>query len=251
MKKLLIVSLLTLTLLPLAGNVLAQAVPSIDAELALNSKYVWRGMTITDDPVLQPGVSATLGGIGASIWGNIDTSDVNGNEWEFNEIDYSLFYSLGAPMVSLDFGFIYYDFPNTNADATTELFVAAEASVILSPHVAIYRDIDEIKGTYFEIGAAHTLPIGTMGLELSADLGLGSEGYNKGYFGVGGVGSLTDDPSTGFNNLTIGAALPLDIIPLISLTPSVSYATLMGDAKDAMDENTDAVWFGLTAGFHF
>ncbi len=45
-----------------------------------------------DDPVLQPGVSATYRGLTAMIWGSLETTNINGNSGDFSEVDYSLYY---------------------------------------------------------------------------------------------------------------------------------------------------------------
>ena len=57
--------------------------------------------------------------------------------------------------------------------------------VLLSPRLFIYRDIDEINGTYVEASISHTVrKFDRAELELSADLGWGSAGYDRGYFAV-------------------------------------------------------------------
>ena len=35
-------------------------------------KYIWRGQNLSDDPVFQPGISATYGNLTAGIWCNLD-----------------------------------------------------------------------------------------------------------------------------------------------------------------------------------
>jgi hypothetical protein len=64
-------------------------------------------MTLMDNPVVQPEVSAGLGGFGLSLWGNVDADDADGASG-INKYDVTLSYGLGVPMASFDFGFIYY-----------------------------------------------------------------------------------------------------------------------------------------------
>ena len=242
MKKMLVSLTLALFVLVCSAPLLAQVLPGAHADLALMSKYVWRGQILTDDAVLQPAIGGNWLGFGLDIWGNVDLTDVNGNKTEFNEIDYILKYGLTLIVVELEGGIDHYTFPNTGINTTTELYLGAVAKILLSPSLYIYRDVDEIKGTYVEAGVAHTVgKYDKAELELSADLGWGSAGYGRGYFAV-------DD--AGFNNLAIAAELPWQPIPLLTITPSAAYTTLLGASKTSVrnQERQSNAWvFGLTA----
>lgn len=242
-----------------AAPALAMGPLDVNADLALNSEYVWRGMVVTDDLVLQPAASASVAGIGFGFWGNMDLSDANDTEWKFNEIDYIITYGLSLPMVSFGAGLIYYDFPNTELDSTTELYLTASASVLLSPTLTIYQDIDNIKGAYWEAGVSHGVPLSPMAdLELSATLGLGSKGYLAGYFGVipslDDPGEFTDFTGASMSDFRLSAGVPYKAVPFFTITPAVTYTTLLGDAKDAAEghgADQDAFYLGLTASFSF
>lgn len=246
-------------LVAVAAPALALGPVDINADLTLNSKYVWRGMTATDDAVLQPGFSANLLGFGVGFWGNMDLSDYNDTEWKFNEIDYTLTYELNFPLVSFGAGLIYYDFPNTDADGTTELYLSASASVLLSPSLTVYQDIDNIKGAYWEASVGHGVPLSPMAdLNLGATLGLGSKGYLAGYFGVipsvDDPGEFTDFTGASMSDLTLRASVPYKAVPFFTVTPAITYSTLLGDAKDSAkgyERNEDAFYYGLTVSFSF
>ena len=251
---------LGLLILMAAGSLpaLAMGPVDVDAELALNSKYVWRGMRVTDDPVLQPGISGSLMGLGFGLWGNMDLTDVNEQDMEFNEIDYSLSYGMSFPFLSFEAGLIYYDFPS-GGEATTELYVSAAASVLFSPHIAIYQDIDEIKGAYWELGASHGVPLSPgLDLVLDASLGLGSKGYLNGYFGVvpdlDNPGEVLSYTGASMSNVSLVVGVPYHPVPLVTITPHLGYHTLLGDAADAVDAvggDKGSITLGVTAGFHF
>ena len=115
----------------------------VDAGLALNGKYVWRGQVVTPDPVLQPDVTVNFLGFSAGFWGNIDTNDVNGMEWEFNEVDWTLGYEMNLPLLNLGAGFINYTFPGSDASGTTEFYLGASVNVLLSPSLTVYQDIEQ------------------------------------------------------------------------------------------------------------
>ena len=251
MKK--ILSTVLCGLLFVAGSAPAWALGpvDIDASLDLYNKYVWRGMIANPDAVLQPDLSASLLGIGVGFWGNVDLTDIHDNAWNFTEVDYTASYGLSLPLLDLAGGLIHYDFPNSEAPATTEFFVAATANVLLSPSVTYYYDFDEIDGAYLALSASHATPLTpAIDLEIGANLGIGSDGWHTGYFGVG-----TDPASgTGTTDLLVRAAAPIKAIPIVTITPSVAYSTLLSKAKDAVKSaggDTDAVIFGLGASVSF
>ena len=262
MKALLII-LSALMLLTFADPAAALGPVDASAGLGLFSKYVWRGQALTDDPVLQPEVSADIMGFGFDIWGNMDLTDYHttaedpdGLAGQMNEIDYTLRYGASFPFLQLGAGLIHYTYPNLDIDSTTELYVAAAANILFSPSVSIYYDIDEIDGGYVQIGASHSLPLSPMtNLDLAAALGYGSEDYVNGYFS----GYLPQEKAltslgSGPTDLALTASIPWHPLPVVDITPSVTYTTLLGDAKDAVDgagADKDAFFFGVTAGISF
>ena len=229
-----------------AAPALALGPLDADASVGLHSKYVWRGQIATPDPVVQPSLDLGLMGLTVGVWSNIDLTDVNNRETSLLETDYTVGYGFSLPLVSLGAGFIYYDYPESVGPSTSELYVNAEAHVLLSPHVAIYRDVDQVKGTYVSVGGAYEKPLAeTADLRLAADLGYGSEGYETGYFGV---------MKAGMSDLLISASVPWHGLPFVTVEPHVSCATLLGDAKTATKDagkDTDTVFVGVTASVSF
>jgi hypothetical protein len=246
--KSLVAIILGLTLL---GPSAAAAMGPVDlsAEVGLYNRYLWRGLTLMDNLVLQPELSAGLGGFGLALWGNFDADDADGTSG-FNEYDATLSYGLSLPTASFNLGVIYYAYPEASTLNTTEAFASASAGVLLSPTLTVYRDLDLFRGWYWEAGVSHGLPLSPVAnLELSARVGLGSERYLAGYFPPlaegAAAGSLTD--------ASITLALPWNPVPLATITPSLSWSTLLGDAgtniEDAGGDN-DMAW-GLTAAVSF
>ncbi len=255
--------ILTLTaMLACAGSAFALGPVGASARVSLFSKYVWRGLVVTDDPVLQPEIAADFLGFGASIWGNMDLTDYHrtsedpsGLKGQMNEVDYNLHYGISLPLLKLEAGLIFYDFPNTNESATTEIYLSAAAGVLFSPSVSLYYDMDEIDGGYIQLGASHDVAMSPgSNLNLAASLGYGSKDYVQGYFGPLPVDKALTTLGAGPTNFQLSAALPYHLLPMVTVTPSVTYSTLLGDASDAADlagNDKNAFFFGVTAGLSF
>ena len=107
MKKLLL--LLTIVSLP--------SFASVSANVSFASDYIWRGMTQSDGPAIQGGFDyASDGGFYAGIWG----SNVNFNDGAGSELDYYFGYGFDMGSVSVDVGYLAYDYPDNDSDLDFE-----------------------------------------------------------------------------------------------------------------------------------
>jgi hypothetical protein len=213
-------------------------------------KYVWRGQNLNDDPAFQPGFIASYKGLTAGVWGSLDTTDIHHNSGEFTEIDYYAYYSGDVPgidVLGFSVGAIYYDFPNTTYNGTTELYWGLNMDVPLKPSVTFYHDIDEADGLYISTGISHTIDkifeLGSdvpVALELGASYGWADSSYNEYYWGV---------DSNKANDLSLSSAFPFEISGW-SIKPSLKYAMLISeDIKDADTYDTDNNIFYVGIGF--
>lgn len=214
------------------------------------SQYVWRGQNVVDDGVIQPDVSVGYKGFTGSIWANADTTGDVVDDWEFNEIDYAVDYSNAVPgQEALEFsvGLIYYDFPNTAFDATSEFYAGLSADVPFSPAVRWYYDFDEASGSYIQFSIGHTIEKIKewredcyCGVQAGASVGYGTAGYNEFYFGA-------DDGA--LNDLTLSAGLPF-CIGSLTILPSIAYSTMLDDDVRGPD-NSDNLWGGVGVSYSF
>jgi len=223
---------------------------SLSFATTLNSKYVWRGINLVDDPVLQPEAALAYKGLTLSVWANMELTEVNGRANRFTEFDYTADYSYEWKDVVLSIGAIHYRFPNTKSNQTTEVYVAAGLNTILSPCVTVFRDVAEAKGTYAALAVGHTFEdiwrlsrkaVGS--IDLSARIGYGSSNYNQFYYG-------TDNSA--FSDVELSAGLPLKINERWTLTPSVTFTSLLSDGhiRQAM-RNVDNWVVGVSLGVSF
>jgi len=199
-----------------------------------SGKYIWRGQNLTDDPVFQPGISATYGNFTAGIWGNLDLTNINDRNGNFLEMDYYLDWSDDLPDVEgigYSVGLIYYDFPGSYADGTRlpdtlEAYLGLNFDLPANPSITAYHDLDEAEGTYISLGIGHSVeqvlelsPGVPVGMDIGATLGWGSGSYDKYYWG-------TDQSK--INDLVLSVSFPIDISGL-TITPSLNYVTLLSD----------------------
>ena len=159
----------------LCGTGAVSADDGIDFEVTADffSKYIWRGQNLDDDPVFQPGLSASYKGLTAAIWGNLEMTNINGNSGDFSEVDYSLDYSGAIPGIKgigYCVGVIYYDFPGTTVKDTTEIYWGLNFDLPLNPSITVYHDVDEAEGSYISLAASHSIE---KIIELSPEIPLG------------------------------------------------------------------------------
>lgn len=209
------------------GLVLAEEEVSIDLTADFYGKYIWRGQNLTDEPVFQPGVSASYKGFTVGAWGSMDLTDENDESGDFTEWDFYGGYAFDLTEgISAEVGAINYHFPSAYPDTTEIYWALGFDELPLCPSVTVYHDIDAANGTYVSFGVGHTVErlvdVGEgcqMDLELGAGLGWGSSGYNEFYWGV-------DDSK--LNDLQLTAALPISMNGW-TVSPSVNYSMVVSD----------------------
>jgi hypothetical protein len=230
------------------GIVYAEEEISIELTADYYGKYIWRGQNLDDDNVFQPGISVGYGGLTASVWGNMELTNINGNNNQFTEVDYSLDYSGDIPSmegVGYSVGVIYYDFPSTTVNDTTEVYWGFSFDLPASPSITCYHDLDEAEGTYISLGMGHSIgkvmelcPDVPVGMEIGASLGWGSGSYDKYYWG-------TDQSK--MNDFVFSASFPFEVSDW-TVAPSLNYVTLLSDDirdTDAYGTDSDFFFFGI------
>ena len=203
---------------------------AFDLSLDYFGKYIWRGQNLSDNSVFQPGFSIGYGNLTAGIWGNMDMTNINGNSGDFSELDYSLDYSgtfPGIEKVSYSVGVIYYDFPGTATQDTTEVYWGLSVDVPSNPSITVYHDLDEAEGSYVSLGFGHSIekiaelgPDMPVGMELGASLGWGSASYNSYYWGT---------TQSKMQDLAFSLAFPVEIAGW-TVSPNLNYVTLVSEA---------------------
>jgi len=231
--------------LALAGPVVAQDEVGISIGADLVSDYLWRGQLRNGDGALQPWAEVDFSGFTFNVWGSMDLDDEpNDSDFEFTELDLTGSYSIPVGEVyTLDVGAIYYDFPNTDAESTIEVFgTFTLTDVTFTPYVSLYYDIDEVEGFYLQIGGSYGQELETLNWKVDVSLGAGSEDYNESYFG-------TD--SFALNDLTATFTVAFPFSEQLEVTAFVSGSLLLdSDIEDAVaDDSNFAAGAGVSYTF--
>jgi uncharacterized protein Gcw-chp len=238
----------------------AQAQATVGADLGLFSGYVWRGVSLTNRPVGQPNVYLVLPAGNASVtvggWANVDlgryddaddfSQSGGASSLNLSEFDPWAEVSLPVGKATLNGGVVGYVFPNefgaTDAFNTWEVYGKVGLGVPLSPKVAVYYDFDKVNGAYFEGSVGHSVPLGSVSLNLGALAGL-SAGQ-----AAAEPPELNNFFENGFTHLDLSAGVPLSA-GIFSITPVVHFL-VNGDEITKFtspgDESDVKLWGGLT-----
>lgn len=206
------------------------------------TKYIWRGQVVSNRAVFEPTIALKKYGFTGYVWGNMDLTGQNEHCREFIEMNYVLDYTASIPDmngVSFSVGTIYYDFPNTFFKPTTEIYGGLSFDLPLTPFVRLYRDVDEARSAYIQVGVGHTIEkIFSIsdgcycGLRVGSYLAYGNSQYNKFYFASAG-GKL--------NDLNVSLAMPVCFKDW-SITPSIYYSMMVdSDVRAATDKSDNLV----------
>jgi uncharacterized protein (TIGR02001 family) len=194
----------------------AEASVSLDVA----SAYVFRGATLNDGLVLQPGLEVSGLPVTLGVWGNFDIDDNDGalEENEFSEIDIYASYDIPVDALDLSVGYTEYTYPGGGV-ADREVSLSAGFDVALAPSVAVYYGIDGgiEDSIYAEVGIGHELTIG-LAVELGATVGYADP----------------DGGESGFSHYTASLGTSLGCLGV-----SVTYIGEIDD--DVLETDTDVV----------
>ncbi len=241
----------------LAGAVIAACVARAESEITVDygSAYIWRGQVLNSAAVIQPGMTVTTPvGVWLNAWGNMDATKKNELAGKFNEVDLTAAYTLPLEgPAAVDIGAINYLYPYHSEqgedalDETSELFASLGLDVLLAPTLAVYYDIDEIKGAYVNAGIGHSYAATEqVSLDAGLSVGWGSSKYNEGYFA---------EESSKLNDAKVSLGATVALTEALSLGASVAYSYLLDSTiRDQAEEiygQKDNTYAGLKLAYAF
>lgn len=238
MKKTLIVMLILILFVLGQGprakaGILDDSEVEISSDIAFYSKYIWRGFELDSDPVIQPGVYISAYGFTASIWGSFDLDDED--DFDSEEVDYSIDYSHDFEYVGISVGHIYYDFPSAHGHSKEIYAGAGLTQVPLNPFITWYHDYSDEDsgggdGDYVVLDVGHTFSFEEKPLAVEL---AGHVGYNDELF-INGTGG----------DVGLSAGLPIELTDNLTFTPQIAYSIPYGDLEDEDDGNQSDEFYG-------
>ncbi|MBI2632079.1 hypothetical protein HYW75_03685 [Candidatus Pacearchaeota archaeon] len=181
---------------------------SVGADLGFSTKYMLKGFTLSETPVMQPTPYVKYGPFTATGIFNYDTRTTS-----FNEAD--AFFDITLPLkpltkkLSLSTGYNFLTFPNTRFHHTHEIYSAISYDTLSKPSLRVIRDISQGSGYYTELSIKHDLPI-SKSISISGNALIAHNHH------------LNID-SSGLSHATIGLATPFSIGKGFSITPNINY----------------------------
>lgn len=231
------------------------ATRAADAEVSVdvNSAYVWRGITLTDGPVLQPSLDVTLpAGLAINVWANMDLNGANGDDTrrEFSETDLQLSYTYDRiERFAFSVGVIEYLFSHQTQDnealpGTRELFAGVSALIGwgFSAGVEGFYDIDEVKDYYAYVSLTYEY-------ELMADTLTAAAELSAGVAGEDWAAEIAQGTSGGLFDYGAKVTLTYQALESLKLAAHVAYAGSLD--KDVLPDQAVNVYGGINATYSF
>jgi hypothetical protein len=233
---LLIIGMIISLITPINAEILPEGL-EINLDYAFYTKYVSRGFTNDNDPVLQSGIYAQYKGFTLTVWNSMDIRNREGDISD--EVDYILDYTYSLESLSLTFGHAYFDYPGWNGYAK-EFSLGAGYDTFLSPSITWMHDyVDREKGggdgDYIVVNAGHSIALDN---ETTLDLS-GEIGYNSDYY-IDGTG--------GHIGLGVGFTVPLT--DKLTCSPSIQCSIPFGDLADEdMGDQKTRIYGGIIVAY--
>ena len=210
----------------------------------IRSKYVWRGLLLNKDPSYLSSSTLGYGGFSLNLRGNVDLTTINERKYKLGELDTTFGYSHAFDGLIVEGGITNYaSFGKAGYPSTTEVYTGLGLDVPLSPGIRAYFDIDKSQGAYYEATIGHTFNLlENVDLKLSTALGYGSARNNNFYYGVN---------KAAFTNASMTADLPITISEHITISPFITYTTLLDGQITNLKPKAENVIFGITFSYEF
>jgi len=236
----------------LSQEITREAAPTLEKEknisggvsVDFSSKYVWRGIPLSEGPVLQSQGWFYAYGAQVLLWTNLDLGQVP--EGRLNEVDLQMSYEYEWKNLSIEPILIFYFFPNQGGTPPT-----GEAGFKLSYKLGPIKfstgqafDMMEFRGSYFgAFGVSYEREFTPyFSLQTAAGIGWANSQFNEAYFGV---------PKGALNLFQWNLGLTFTPCRYLFLTPHLRVSTILdGALQKAVDTTTNVVG-GLELGAEF
>lgn len=233
-------SIILLSFLAFVNVIVAQeSEGSINVDLLMAPKYVWRGMTFTDGLVYQPSISLTQKQFTIQLWGNFVLHDKNNVPG--NELDVYITYNYDYAGFNFTPSLFLYTYPGQDVNTTTEFSLGVSRELdAFTISTSLSKDLVEAKGAFF---GSLDLKYSTkfredLSLDLTTGTGYGNKPFNEYYVGIA---------KNALNYYMIGSSLKYSLSQNISLrTYFENFWILDNEIKETL--GGDTFNFGVAVG---
>lgn len=218
----------------LFGVVWATSTPAHAADVTVGadvlSSYIWRGVTINKDTVVQPSLAVEHdSGLALEVWANFDIGDNDGEfeKRQFSEIDFDVSYTLDLNPISVTLGYIEYTYPcqiedlnaengdddgeetdrfgRKTADRDVYVRIATELPPGIEMDLTVYQDLSTSDGTYARL-------TGVYEFQVNEKLVLGLKG-SVGY----GAKDATASGKAGWHDYLVGISADYEVADVLTV----------------------------------
>ncbi len=108
-----------------------------------NSRYIWRGLVLSEGSVIQPSGWASYKNFTLNVWGNLDLKPT---EHVFNEFDITGTYQLEIKTITFEPSFVIYSYPfSASQPVTMELGLKISKNIFSSMTVYLSNNLDVVR----------------------------------------------------------------------------------------------------------
>jgi hypothetical protein len=209
-------------------------------DLNFSSIYMWRGIMLDGDSVMQPGFylstpESRFGKIKVGMWVSHDLE--NKDALKSSETDYIFDYTYNFTKLAFSLGHTYYDFPDAlpsdgaSRGFSREFYTGVTLpQLFLTPSVYHYYDYGKKEdgggeGSYTVLNLAYSKPFAVKNVSMSLDLSGHAGHNNKQYYrGKGG-------------DAGVSAGVTIPLTKSLSCKPNINYSVPWGNVSDKDNGN--------------
>ncbi|HDL64390.1 MAG TPA: hypothetical protein ENH12_03270 [Proteobacteria bacterium] len=163
-----------------------QQAPGAVGKLDVNfsSEYIWRGVELNHQFVMQPSARISESGFELEAIGNMDLSSSNDNRGKFTRWIYRAGLAKRSQEGSAAISYIYYDNKHLGFAKTQEIALEIQYGYPFFGGGDVYYDFDNADGFYLRSVMGYVGEIGPLNIIPKLTLGYASSHYQDYYFGV-------------------------------------------------------------------